>query len=124
MSAKPSMLDGLAEKPPVNYDDLVSRVVRCLVDAEDQYETPDPGRITVIDHGDYQGTRLYIIGAAGYQPSHYWSIFVSYGSCSVCDTFEAIRDYSDDPPTDQQKAAYWTLMLHMVQSMRRVGGDK
>ena len=107
----------LAAKGPEDYDSLVKRVVE-IVGAGDDYCEPSAERITVIDHGDYQGTRLYIIGASGYQPSDYWSIFVDYGSCSVCDTFKAIKGYSDEPPTEQQVQDYWTLMLHMVQGMR------
>jgi len=119
MAAKPQMLAALGEKHPEDYDDLVRRVVATCANTED-WRSPDPERITVIDHGEYQGTRLYIIGGSGYQPSEYWSIFVDYGSCSGCDTFEAIKSYTDDPPTPEQVNDYWTLMLHMVQSMRRL----
>lgn len=44
--------------------------------------------ITVIDDGDYQGTLMFLIPKDYYQPSEsdYLLTFVSYGSCSVCDT--------------------------------------
>jgi hypothetical protein len=66
------------------------------------------------------------IGAKGYQPSSYWCIFVGYGSCSGCDTFEAIGGYRnlhglDGEPSDDA-TEYWTLMLHMVQKMKAIGG--
>lgn len=122
MAAKPALDAELAAKHPEGYDALVQRVVEVLAEGDDYGETLDPKRITVIDHGDYQGTRLYVIGAKGYQPSRYWSIFVDYGSCSGCDSFEATREYGDDPPTEKQARDYWTMMLHMVQSMKVIGG--
>jgi hypothetical protein len=124
MDAKPTIEAELRAAHPAGYDALVRRVVELTSTAGEEYDDrPDPDRITTIDHGEYQGTRLYIIGAQGYQPSTYWSVFVAYGSCSTCDTFESIRDYSDDAPNEQQVADYWTLMLHMVQSMRELGKE-
>ena len=114
----------LKAKRPEDYDALMKRVIETM--KEDDGLEPDPERITIIDHGDYQGTRLYIIGATGYQPSTYWSIFVDYGSCSGCDSFEANRDHrsGDDEITDEEVNGNWTMMLHMAQSMKRVGGDE
>jgi hypothetical protein len=120
MDAKQTIEAELRTADPEDYDALVKRVVQVIAN-EDDYETPSVDRITVIDHGDYQGTRLYIIAASCYQPSRYWSIFVDYGSCSGCDTLESLKDYSDGPPDDKQVNGYWTLMLHMVQSMRELG---
>lgn len=119
MAAKDAAIAEFQQKAPEDYDELVRRVVK-LVAEPDSHGQPDAERITVIDHGNYQGTRLYIIAENGYQPSTYWSIFVNYGSCSGCDTFEAIREYSDEPPTLKKATEYWTMMLHMVQSMRQL----
>ena len=121
--AEPEIKKELGEQHPGGYDDLVKRVIQVLSKV-DSWGSPDPERITIIDQGDYQGTKLYIIPEQGYQPSRYWAIFVSYGSCSGCDTFEAIGGYSSDPPTEQQISEYWTLMLHMVQDMKQIGGYK
>lgn len=121
MAAKPAIEAELRASHPDDYDALVRSVIRTMTPDVGSYDdTPDPDRITTIDHGDYQGTRLYVIGAMGYQPRAYWAIFVNYGSCSGCDTFEAIKDYSDKPPSDEQVNSYWTLMLHMAQSMRSI----
>ena len=123
MAAKPKIEAQLETAHPENYKDLVTRVIRICSEVKGEHgwaEAPDPQRITVIDHGDYQGTQLYVIGADGYQPSAYWAIFVNYGSCSGCDTFEAIRNYTDEPPTVEQVKEYWTLMLHMVQNMKNI----
>lgn len=123
LAQKEATITAFMQAAPSDYDALVKLVVEQVAD-DDDYGCPDVDRITVIDHGDYQGTRLFIIGAKGDQPSIYWSIFVDYGSCSGCDSFEATRDYSDEPPTREKATEYWTMMLHMVQSMRELGkGD-
>jgi hypothetical protein len=85
-------------------------------------EQPDPERIHEINDGDYQGTLVYVIGAKGYQPSTYWFVRVGYGSCSGCDTLEAIRGYRDDKPDKDQVDQYMKLALDVVQGLRRMGG--
>lgn len=104
-----------------SYSDIVEEVVRVLHDPED-YGTPDPSRITQIDHGDYQGTLVFVIGADGYQPYEYWVTKVSYDSCSRCDTLQSINDYGSyaEPPTEVMTKGYQTLALHLVQRMVEV----
>ena len=77
--------------------------------------------IETIDHGDYQGTLLYVIPFDTYQPSEYDYYFtaVSYGSCSGCDTLQGINDYESGLPTDEQVEDYMTLALHLVQKMKK-----
>lgn len=76
-------------------------VVEMLAAAIDECDAPHPERIHQIDDGDYQGTLIFVIGAGGYQPSRYWYVKVGYGSCSGCDTLQAIRGYEDDAPTKE-----------------------
>ncbi len=122
MDARETIKTDLRTNPPRGYDDLVKRLIVVLANVHDDHGSPDPERIHIIDDGDYQGTQLYIIAAQGYQPSTYWAIFVDYGSCSGCDTFESISSLSyGDTLTDEQVDEYWTLMLHMVQSMKAIG---
>ena len=112
-------------KLPDSYDDIMKTVLMRISD-EDNYNAPDPRRLTIIDHGDYQGTKLFVIGATGYQPSSYYLVFVYYGSCSECDTFEATVSGwgSDDPLVLASKAeAAWTLGLHMLQNMKHYNQD-
>lgn len=104
-----------------DYKSLVKKVIEIISD-KDTYEDPDPNRVHEIDDGDYQGTYIYLIAAKGYQPSDYWLVDVSYGSCSGCDTLQSTRGYSEDPPTEEQRDKYWTLMLHVVQKLRKVAG--
>lgn len=110
-------------KGPECYGDIVKAVVNILR-SDDDYDQPDPDRITLIDHGDYQGSQVFIIGGSGYQPSRYWGVVVSYGSCSGCDTLQAIQSegsYDDEvPPTDSQVSQYMTLALHVVQGLKAI----
>lgn len=105
---------------PAGYDAIFTALCEVLTSDGWDGDYPDPARITVIDHGEYQGTRVFVVGATGYQPSVYWMSMVSYGSCSGCDTFESTREYGDDPPTDEQADAYFTMALHMLQGMRQI----
>jgi hypothetical protein len=109
-----------AQKHPDSYQDVVKAVIEILSDENtNPYgHNPDPSRIHCIDDGDYQGTLVFIIGATGYQPHNYWSVKVYYGSCSGCDTLQAISGYSDEPPTPEQVKDYMGLALNVVQGLR------
>ena len=128
---KDSVQEKFEAKLPNSYSDIVIAVVEMLND-EDEYETPDPARIHEIDDGDYQGTLLYVIGAAIYQPSTYWYVKVGYGSCSVCDTLQAILDGDWGLETEEEKKAWkdeavsqlMTLALHIVQGLKLMGDEE
>lgn len=111
------------EAHPTDYLEVVTKVIEILSNSSD-YDFPDTKRITMIDHGDYQGTLLFVIGADGCQPSKYWYVFVGYGSCSGCDTLQAIKyddpSYGEGKPTDGQVAQYMTLALHIVQGLHEI----
>lgn len=109
---------------PSGYADIVRAVVEILSDPDGLWpDEPDPERIHQIDDGDYQGTLVFVIADKGYQPSTYWNVMVSYGSCSGCDTFESICGYPDEPPTEEQLDDYMTLALHIVQKLHLMGGS-
>lgn len=122
LAAKGQMLADLKAKRPDGYADLLKRTVT-VISSEDEYRDPDASRIHCIDDGDYQGTLLFIIAAKGYQPSDYWYVKVGYGSCSGCDTFQAIGSYSSDPVTDEEAKEYWDLCLHMVQRLKKMDDE-
>ncbi len=107
---------------PDDYDALVKAVIVAIGDGEERYREPDPERITRIDHGDYQGTLLFVIGAGGYQPDTYWATKVGYGSCSGCDTLQAIHEDGvyGEPSTDEQVRQYMELALHIVQGLKEI----
>jgi hypothetical protein len=116
-----TMREKFSKKQPDDYEEVVRSVVEMLAGSLDEYDSPDPSRIHEINDGDYQGTLVYVIGSGGYQPSKYWYVKVSYGSCSGCDTLEALRGYDDRPPDDEQIRGYMTLALHIVQGLRQMG---
>lgn len=122
MAGEEKLKARFAEKHPDDYKDVVRAVVETISD-EDEHGDPDPERIHEIDDGHYQGTLVYVIGAKGYQPWDYWYVRGGYGSCSGCDTLQAISGYSDDPPTPEQINDYWTLALHIVQGLRPMQGE-
>jgi len=124
MESKPHLKEQFSLEHPGGYKDIVKAVVSVLAN-EDGYswDQPDPERIHEIDDGDYQGTLVYVIAAKDYQPHEYWYVRISYGSCSGCDTLEAIRGYSDEKPTEDQVKQYMTLALHVVQEMKRMDGE-
>lgn len=128
------IMDDLATKyareRPGSYFCIFKDVITALHDGgiQDDWYIPDPERITVIDHGDYQGTLVFVVASTGYQPSMYWYVKQSYGSCSGCDAFQDIqyrRDYLtgdlDSPPGTEEVTGYLTLALHFIQGLRRMG---
>ena len=121
MAAEADLLARFSAAHPASYEEIVRAVVETV--RGEEYDSPDPERIHEIDDGDYHGTLVYVIGAGGYQPSDYWYVKVGYGSCSGCDTLQAISGYSDEPPTAEQAREYWTLALHVVQGLKRMGDD-
>jgi hypothetical protein len=112
-----------SEKRPEDYLEIVRNVVSILKDVGD-YGRMSPDRIREIDDGDYQGTLVYVIAEEGYQPSDYWYVRVCYGSCSGCDTLQEINAQScGDQPTEQQVKDYMTLSLHIVEGLKKMGGE-
>ena len=74
--------------------------------------------MTVIDNGDYQGTQIFIIPINTYQPGvdEYVYTHTYYGSCSGCDTLQAIQSWDgDELPNEEQVKDYMELALHLLQ---------
>ena len=109
--------DKYKENHPEDYAEIVKNVVSIL-EVDDSYGEPSSKTIESIDHGNYQGTLLFIIGEGGYQPDNYWYVKVDYGSCSGCDTLEAITNYDSDKPTESQVKDYMSLSLHILQGIK------
>lgn len=105
-----------AEKRPEDYDDVVRIVVDGLRGGYAEWGFPDPKCTKVIEGEDYQGTNTYILGNTASDPK--WYVRVDYGSCSGCDTLQAIDCGYGMKPTDSQIDEYMTLALHIVQSIR------
>ena len=120
---KAAVRAAFADAPPEDYAAIVKAVIRAI-NPDYDYSLPDPNRVHQIDGGDYQGTLVFVIGGTGYQPSDYWYVRVGYGSCSGCDTLEGIRCYGSDAPTDDEVDQYMTLALHIVQGIKKMGGEE
>ena len=105
----------------VSYKAILEKIFELVVVEKDGYEM-DYDKMTVIDDGHYQGTLLFITPTKSYQPSveDYLITHVYYGSCSVCDTLEAIHRYDDGLPSESQLRDYMMLALHLIQNMKEL----
>lgn len=118
------------EDRAIDYIDIFKKLFELVINDEDDYELDfDISKLTVIDHGGYQGSQLFIIPRKTYQPSpsDYILCHNYYGSCSGCDTLQGIWGYGtyDDEGeeikstiTKKQTEELMTLALHMVQRMK------
>ena len=115
---------------PQNYSEIVADVIGLISENAQNisgYPVPDPKRIHAIDDGDYQGTKVYVIGEDGYQPSNYFYVRVHYGSCSGCDTLLSIRGSmlrGENEPNKEQQAGYMRLALHIFQSLKQMDSSE
>ena len=129
MKAKPELKKKFSEDFVHSYADIVKITLSAIaINFEDEpeeseddqyYPDLDTNNIHEIDDGHYQGTKLFVIPEYGYQPSTYYAVFVSYGSCSCYDTLQGISDFGmDDKPTKENVKDYMTLALHIVQGLK------
>lgn len=117
----------LTDRPEfTSYRDLFALLTDSLrAESEEyslQYRPAESEDITVLDHGDWQGTLLLTIPVEGYQPRYYLATKVSYGSCSACDALQsANEDYhydEGDPNVPLERAkALEALLMHMFQQL-------
>lgn len=104
-----------------SYEAIVRKIFEICINVSDgERDNFNLGNLHVIDDGDYQGTQIFIIPKNIYQPGvdDYIVTDTYYGSCSGCDTLQAICNYTHELPTEQQVKEYMTLSLHLVQKMR------
>ena len=103
------------------YKDLVrllfEHVVNPYLEEKDKH-IYDLEKIHEIDDGKYQGTLLYVIPEAIYQPSsfEYVITYQGYGSCPVCDSLQELLSLAnDDRFSDELVDDLMTLCLHLLQ---------
>ncbi len=111
----------LRTNPTLNdcsYLDLVKLVVNCILNGNNN-DKWDAEHITEIDNGDYQGTLLFLIPRDCYQPAEYEYLmtFVGYGSCSGCDTLQAIQEWGEKVLTEQQVKDFMQLCKDLITNM-------
>lgn len=111
-----------------NYEALVKLIFEHVINPhmevvyantwDGPYDGFDINKLVEIDHGNYQGTLLYVIPFNTYQPSahEYVYTFVEYGSCSGCDTLQGIHNYDEGIPSESQVKDYMELCLHLLQN--------
>lgn len=106
-----------------SYQQIVTKVFELCLPKVDEHSGFDLSKMTVIDDGHYQGTQIFIIPKNTYQPNvaDYVMTNTYYGSCSGCDTLQAIWNYEDGLPTEEQVKQYMTLALHLVQKLKWLG---
>lgn len=104
---------------PGSYQNIVKWTIETITDEDEYCGVPDPERIHCIDDGDYQGTLVFVIGEKGYQPNEYWYVCVWYGSCSGCDTLQALEGW-EDKIDEKEVKGYMTLSLHIVQKLKKM----
>lgn len=114
--AAPELRNLLANNHPQDYEELVGWVIKAISDAN-EYSGPDHTNIQQTRSGGYSGTLLFTMSD---KSDGFWYVKIDYGSCSVCDTLEGIRKYSDEPPTKEQIDDYMALALHIVQQLKPI----
>jgi hypothetical protein len=108
----------LNKNEPVSYKHIYMMLFKLVITRSERGELEwDWNRYVKIDDGEYQGNEIYILCSNVYQPELTDYIFtsVAYGSCSVCDTFQAIQESEDKA---ERVKGYMTLALHMVQETK------
>ena len=91
----------------ISYHDLIKLLFLHVYNAHAKsHQSLNVEKITEIDDGDYQGTLIFLIPFATYQPdeSEYLMTYVGYGSCSGCDTLQHIQlngSYGEKPNEGQ-----------------------
>ena len=104
------------------YENILKAIIDNVLNKENVKFVSDD--IDVIDYGDYQGTQIITFHVDTYQPTvddtFYTSVY--YGSCSVCDTLQAICSWNYDKlPTEEQLNDYMELALDMIQNIKCFG---
>ena len=113
---KDKLYEKFFAKEPDGYSDIVKEVIM-MINPQKKYNLPYHENITCIDGESYQGTNLYIIRTWDLD-SKFWYVFVDYGSCSGCDSSEAIL--ASDDSKEQKTKDFVTLAMHIVQSIKLI----
>lgn len=98
--------------------DSYEKVIRFLIGNIEFDCDLDSTKIKVMDFDpSYDGTLLIILGN---RYRSYWVACIDYGSCSVCDTLQAINNSWDGQYNQDQVSHLFSLMLNFVQKLRQI----
>lgn len=109
----------------VTYEEIVKALFEKVINKDIDYKKYDTENMLVIDDGDYQGTQIFILHKGCYHPEVEKYVYTStyYGSCSGCDTLQAISSYDRGLPDEEQVKDYMTLALHLLQKCYYMQGE-
>lgn len=118
---KKKLEEELLKDPDLNnckYKHIVEKVVEIILNTNEK-ELWNSAGITEIDDGGYQGTLLFLIPRKTSQPTEYEYLmtYVDYGSCSGCDTLQAIQGCGKDPISEDQLKDFMTLCKDIITNM-------
>lgn len=104
-----------SNKNNISYKLLLEKIIRLILNKKYCFCEQD---IHVIDDGDYQGTLVMLFYDGVYQPgaSDYVITYVSYGSCSGCDTLLAALECNVDE--NQIVEDLMLICLHLIENMK------
>ena len=114
------------------YSKIVVALFDNVINRDNEFDSQNfnTKEMTVIDNGDWQGTQIFLLHKDTYQPTTEDYIYTNnyYGSCSGCDTLQAII-YStngnwDGLPTESQIKDYMVLALNLLQKIRFLSDEK
>lgn len=108
------------------YDDIVKALFEHVINKDVEYGEYDTENILVIDDGNYQGTQIFILHKNMYQPGVEDYVYTNtyYGSCSGCDTLQAIQSWDYEKlPSKEQVKDYMELALHLLQRIKIMSED-
>lgn len=105
------------------YVDIVKTAIELILNDEEcgYGEGWNVDKITIVNDGGYQGTLLFIIPLNTYQPCEYEYLvtYVNYGSCSGCDTLQAIQSWGDKMLTETQVKDFMTLARDIIMNIKK-----
>ena len=113
------------------YEKIVKALFDNVINQENEFDSEkfNTDEITVIDNGSWQGTQIFLLHRDIYQPSTEDYIYTDtyYGSCSGCDTLQAIRSDGESwgaLPTESQIKDYMALALNLLEKIHFLSDDK
>lgn len=120
MERKESLREMLSKEHPADYKELVKTVLEILYDKDDRENSPNIESLVKVSAGGHSGELLFTFSNCQAYDIKFYYLIIDYGSCGGCDTLEAIKNYSSEPPTKEQLDDYMTLALHIVQRIKEL----
>lgn len=102
-----------------DYKYLVKLVVEYILNNGDDDFHWNADKIVEVDHGNFQGTLLFLIPERTYQPSEYEYLmtYVGYGSCCVCDYLQSIKPWEERRLNDDEVKKFMSLCKDILTNM-------